>query len=86
MAIDTQNKRRSTVAVLPVADGAIGTQDRPHVCWIYAGLVIGALADLVEFPLTVIVNQSPTVAALCNPSPSYDVTAQPSPSMKVRTP
>ena len=47
MAIDTANKRRSVhgythTPIYPVADGAIGTQDRPHVAWIYSGISIGA--------------------------------------------
>ena len=46
MAIDTENKRRSVSGytgnpIYPVADGTIGTQDRPHVAWLYSGIVIG---------------------------------------------
>ena len=46
MAIDTENKRRSATGVSnlftvpPVPDGSIGTQDRPHIGLIYAGIVI----------------------------------------------
>ena len=43
MAIDTENKRRSVVALvlgimLPITDGAIGQLDRQEVAWIYAGI------------------------------------------------
>lgn len=43
MAIDTQNKRRSTLRVLPVPDGTIGAADRAQVVWQYSGIVISAL-------------------------------------------
>ena len=39
MAIDTQDKRRSTVAVLPVANSGINVGDRVQVTWNYRGLV-----------------------------------------------
>ena len=42
MAVDTQNKRRATVGVLPVPDGTIATADRQHVLWIYPGILAGA--------------------------------------------
>jgi len=43
MAIDTQNKRRSVHGytlnvVAPVPDATIGTADRAHMAWLYAGL------------------------------------------------
>jgi len=40
MAIDTENKRRSTMAVLPVPDGTIAQADRQQVAWIYAGILV----------------------------------------------
>lgn len=47
MAIDTQNKRRSVVHVLPVPDGSITAPDRVQVAWIYSGITIaGPLALL----------------------------------------
>lgn len=45
MAIDTQDKRRSTLGLLagprihPLADGSIGVQDRVHL-WLYSGIAI----------------------------------------------
>ena len=55
IAIDTEAKRRSAMAVgavallmLPLADGTVGTGDRAHVCGIYAGISIGsAVAESV---------------------------------------
>ena len=39
MAIDTENKRRSIVGVLPIPDGEPVTEaDRKQVAWIYNGL------------------------------------------------
>ncbi len=50
MAIDTQTKRRSVLGafmvaltVLPLPDGAVGTQDRPHVNGLYAGIVVSVV-------------------------------------------
>ena len=58
MAIDTEAKRRSAIAtgvlgllMLPLADGAVGTTDRPHVCGIYAGITIDAPAVSTGFTL-----------------------------------
>ena len=48
MAIDSQDKRRSAQGyglfayVYPVADGAVGTSDRPHVAGLYRGLSYSA--------------------------------------------
>lgn len=50
MAIDTQNKRRSTIANLPVPDGSIDTADRPQVVWIYSGITISEPAIVVVSP------------------------------------
>lgn len=39
MAIDTENKRRSVMRVLPIPDGESLTEaDRKQVAWIYNGL------------------------------------------------
>ncbi len=39
MAIDTEDKRRSIIGVLPIPDGeAITEADRKQVAWIYNGL------------------------------------------------
>ena len=39
MAIDTEDKRRSVVGVLPIPDGQSLTEaDRKQVAWIYNGL------------------------------------------------
>ena len=53
MAIDSEDKRRSVhgytmTPIYPVADGTIGTQDRPHVAWIYRGLVIQSVLAIVK--------------------------------------
>lgn len=50
MAIDTQNKRRSTLARLPVPDAAITIADRPQVLWLYSGVIFGAI-DRVDLTL-----------------------------------
>jgi len=48
MAIDSEDKRRSAQygtpggTVRPIADGSIGTQDRPHCIWLYRGLSYSA--------------------------------------------
>ena len=39
MAIDTEDKRRSVIRVLPIPDGELITEaDRKQVAWIYNGL------------------------------------------------
>jgi hypothetical protein len=39
MAIDTEDKRRSAIGVLPIPDGEVLTEaDRKQVVWIYNGL------------------------------------------------
>jgi hypothetical protein len=38
--INTQNKRRSTLCVLPVPDGGIDYSDRASSTWNYSGLVL----------------------------------------------
>jgi len=48
VAIDTEDKRRSVhgythTPIYPVADGSVDLQDRPHVGWIYRGLVIASV-------------------------------------------
>ena len=50
MAIDTEDKRRSVLleGILPLADGSIGTQDRPHAVWIYRGITIATAAVLTN--------------------------------------
>ena len=48
MALDTREKRASAqsmlgvILLLPVPDGAVGTQDRPQATWIYAGITYSA--------------------------------------------
>ena len=51
MAINSHTRRRSAAATgvpflrrYPVADGTVGTSDRPHVAGIYAGITISVLA------------------------------------------
>jgi len=41
MAVDTENKRRSVIQVLPVADGTVVQADRQQVGWLYAGIAVG---------------------------------------------
>ena len=86
MAIDTQNKRRSVhgythTPIYPVADGTVGTQDRPHVAWLYAGITISAgfvgeaiLGDLL-------VNLSPTLDLRVNDDPTKDLDVNLSPTV-----
>jgi hypothetical protein len=38
--INTENKRRSVLAVLPVPDGGISMSDRLHPLWLYSGIPI----------------------------------------------
>jgi len=42
MAIDTQDKRRSTIAVHPVPNSGIDAGDRQQVVWIYRGIAAAA--------------------------------------------
>ena len=54
MAIDSEDKRRSALleGILPVADGSVGTADRPHVVWIYRGIAFGlVVTGLVDLRL-----------------------------------
>lgn len=49
MAIDTESKRRSVHGygigtIAPVADGTIGSADREHMAWLYAGIAASAPA------------------------------------------
>jgi len=52
MAIDTENKRRSTlqiqgvIKILPVPDGSIDDPDRTHV-WQYSGITIGVVTGRI---------------------------------------
>jgi hypothetical protein len=39
MAIDTENKRRSVVHILPIPDADIDQADRQQVAWIYSGIL-----------------------------------------------
>jgi hypothetical protein len=52
MAIDTHDKRRSVIGVMPVADGVIDTQDRPHIAGLYRGIVITPLVLLANMIVT----------------------------------
>lgn len=75
--IDTEAKRRSVLAaglaalvVLPLADGTVGTQDRPHVVGIYSGLVIDAPATAEDFiEITSLAIRSPGIASVVVRSP-----------------
>ena len=49
MAVDTQNKRRSVIANLPVPDGAVSAADRIQTTWWYSG--IDADAPAVVTPI-----------------------------------
>ncbi len=40
MAIDTENRRRSTLAVLPIPDSTIGAADRLQATWHYSGILV----------------------------------------------
>ena len=45
--LDTENKRRSAINIPvltlpPIADGVIGTQDRPQAGYQYCGIIYGA--------------------------------------------
>jgi len=82
VAIDTQNKRRSTIAVLPVPDGSVDTQDKPQVCWIYSGLTIRAPA-LEIIAAYAYVQVSPTRWASVQTAPEGDAEVQVSPTGEV---
>lgn len=53
MAIDSEDKRRSALleGILPVADGSVDTQDRPHAVWIYRGITISTTEALIDLTL-----------------------------------
>lgn len=40
MAIDTENKRRSIIYILPLPDNDINQADRQQVTWIYSGILV----------------------------------------------
>ena len=40
MAVDTENKRRSVICVLPAPDGTIAAVDRQQISWIYSGIAV----------------------------------------------
>lgn len=48
MAIDTENKRRSTVYVLPVPDSSIDPADKQQVAYIYSGLTVPVVSATPE--------------------------------------
>lgn len=49
MAVDTENKRRSTLRVLPVPDGEIDQADRQQV-WVYSGIPVPGVVDVALCP------------------------------------
>ncbi len=53
MAVDTKAKRFSMLsfsdgALLPVADGSIGTADRAHLLWLYGGIALTVGLDVIS--------------------------------------
>ncbi len=46
--LDTPSKRR--VWILPIPDGAVGIQDRPHVGIGYSGIVISGAPSVIPCP------------------------------------
>jgi hypothetical protein len=48
MAIDTENKRRSIIYVLPIPDSNIDQADRQQVAWIYSGILAIQLLGEVQ--------------------------------------
>lgn len=42
MAIDTEDKRRSTLSPLPDADSSINAGDRLHATWNYRGIAVAS--------------------------------------------
>ena len=75
MAIDTENKRRSTLHALPAPDGTIGDADRAQVLWIYSGIAIGSPVAVVlqVYTANVNANISPTRNVNANISPTVGV-------------
>lgn len=44
MAVDTENKRRSVVYILPVPDSDISLADRQQVAYIYSGILVNVVS------------------------------------------
>lgn len=53
MAIDTENKRRSVVYILPVPDSTIDQADRQQAIWIYSGILAAATTAVTPSPLRI---------------------------------
>ena len=75
MAIDTEAKRRSVLGsfmvaltVLPVPDSTVGTQDRPHVDGIYAGVTIDTAAFFVSVEDVAMIHPSLDSVTLVEPT------------------
>lgn len=76
MAIDTEDKRRSVIGILPIPDGeALTEADRKQVAWIYNGLPFVEPEDLTlkarDFDLAL---QSDRILSLTLPSRPISLT------------
>jgi len=48
MAVDTVSKRVSALRkTLPIPDGTVDTEDRPHVTWNYSGITIQPIVSRI---------------------------------------
>jgi len=50
MAVDTENKRRSVLNVLPAPDGTVGVSDRQQILWVYVGIAPNFTGAWVYIP------------------------------------
>ena len=57
MAIDTEDKRRSVIGILPIADGTISGVDKQHVAGFYRGIP-AAVPVVTPYPLNMSIVQS----------------------------
>lgn len=82
MAIDTENKRRSTLCVLPKPDGAISLLDRMQVCWLYAGIEEGEVVEANPICIHTLGNH-PALTCISRNYPSVSVESANYPAVTV---
>lgn len=89
MAIDTRSRRASVLAAgimalvaLPLPDGTVGTQDRPHVAGLYSGITIAApAADPQGIVITTVVMTQTAIQSVAAASPTIDTVAISAPTL-----
>ncbi len=57
MAINTEDRRRSAVGILPIADGTISGVDKQHTAGFYRGIP-AAVPVITPYPLNISITES----------------------------